>query len=116
MLQLPQTTQIVIVLAGLIVLFVLSFFYSRYRMKNAFREVIKILRDHGALDMKNAKTQKELGLAPRPLLVKLASNKDYKPYALQTMIGAEIIQTSPDGRIFLSEASLSSSNLSKYIK
>lgn len=100
----------------IIVLLIAAFFYSRYRMKKALREVINIFRLKEALDEDSAKTREELGLVPPSLLTRMMSQRDYKPYALQLMLGAGIIQTTTENKYYLSEISLSSSNLNEFAK
>ena len=104
----PQT---VIFFAALIALLVIAVYYSKYRMKKAIGDVISIMRRFNALDEGSAKTQADLGLAPPSLLARMISVKDYKPQAVQILMGHYILQMTDDGRIYLSEANLASTNL-----
>jgi hypothetical protein len=95
---------ILILLLGLGWLVLPQFFVSR-----AIVQVIRILRKHNALDLKNAKSVVELGLKPKSLLESMGRFRDYKPGALQVLIGAKIVKTTDDGRVYLSESNLSAS-------
>jgi len=106
----------ILLLCFIIVLLLAAFFYSKYRMKKALREVIKIFRVKKALDKDSAKTREELGLVPPSLLTRMMSQRDYKPYALQLMLGVGIIQTTPDDKYYLSETTLASSKLNEFVK
>ncbi len=72
----------------------------------AINSVIKILRENNAVGRKGAKTIEELGLQPKSLLERLTRPRDYKPRALQLLIGADIVETTEDGKIYLSEENL----------
>jgi hypothetical protein len=55
----------------------------------------------------------ELGLRPQPFLRRLMHKRDYKPYALTVMIRAGVVLMTDEGKLYLSEEKLASSNLSK---
>jgi len=110
------TLQTILAFVVLFVVLILTIYYTRYRQKSALREVVKIMRTKGALDFESAMTEQELGLAPKPFLVRIAGNKDYKPQAMQALIVAEVIQITHDGRIFLSEEKLVNTKLQEFMK
>jgi hypothetical protein len=85
-----------------------------WRLQRAIRQVIKIFRKHNATDVKNAKTDNELGLRPLGILERMWRLRDYKPYALTVMMKAGVVRQTEDGRLYLSEEKLSASTLSKY--
>ena len=107
--------QTVLLFAGLILLLVIAVYYSRYRMKKTIGEVVLIMRRFHALDEDSAKTQAELGLAPATFLVRVTSLRDYKPYAMQVLMEQKVLQMTDDGRLYLSEETLSSSNLAELV-
>lgn len=104
----------ILLLLIILLLLVVAYFYSKYRMNKAIKEVIRIFRKKNALDNDGAKTKEELGLMPPGILMRLMRQRDYKPYALQLMIGAEIIQVNAENKYFMSEAKLAASALQKF--
>ncbi len=86
-----------------------------WRLRRAIRQVVQIFRRHNATDAKNAKTDDELGLKPKPMLQRMMSLRDYKPYALSVLIGAQVVQQTEDGKLYLSEDKLMDSKLRKYV-
>jgi biopolymer transport protein ExbB/TolQ len=103
-----------LLLCIILLLLVLAYFYSKYRMNKAIEEVIKIFRLKKALDNDSAKTKEELGLMPPSILMRMMRQRDYKPYALQLLLGAEIIQVTVENKYFLSETKLATSALQKF--
>ncbi len=66
--------------------------------------VIGIFRRHNAVQIQNARTLRELGLADHPLFRLL---RDYKPWVFQTLIQAGIIRMTPiEDMFYLSEEQL----------
>lgn len=103
----------ILVIIGLLVL---AFFLSRMRMKRSLQQVIKIFREKGALDPHNAMTKEELGITPQSIIERMYKVRDYKPYALQLMVEAEIIIFDEEGKFYLSETNLVNSNLGKLLE
>jgi len=95
---------IILALAALI-------FIPRLLMKQAYSRVIKIFQQNNAINDKNAKTIDELGLRPPTFSQRMFSARNYKPQALDFLIKAEIVQTTEDGKLYLSEDKLASSKL-----
>ena len=83
----------------------------RWRLKRAMRQVIAIFRRHGALDKKTAKTIDEMELKPRGMMEGVFRGRDFKPYAIDALVKAGIIQGTDDGRLYLSEDTLMSSGV-----
>jgi len=75
--------------------------------------VIQIFKELNAMDVKNAKTIDELGLRPRGRLEGMLRTRDYKPHALSSLLTAEIVKTTEDGRLYLSEERLIGSGLDR---
>ena len=94
-----------------VIALVAMFFLPRWRMKRAAREVIRIFRQNNATSAKSAKTVAELGLGSRNMLEGAFRGRDYKPQALTALLKGEIIQTTEDGRFYLSEDKLASSGI-----
>jgi hypothetical protein len=98
---------VLILLFMLLVLFIVP----QWRLKRAIHQVIRIFREHNAIDIDNSKTIEELGMSPPGLLEKMFRGRDYKEHALRALIKAEIIQATEDGRLHLSEEKLIASGL-----
>jgi len=81
----------------------------RFMIKRAIHSVIRIFRQHNAVTIRDAKTMEELGLNPKPFLERALRLRDYKPYALQILRNANVIQQTEDGRLYLDEGQLGSS-------
>lgn len=104
----------VIIIVLLVVLaFLALFVIPQWRLRRAVRQVIRILRQNNAIDVKNAKTIDELGLRPRGRLEGLLRSRDYKPQALDALWKAEIVKITEDGKVYLSEEKLIASGLYK---
>ena len=100
---------VVIVALALLALFIIP----QWRLRRATRQVIQIFKEYNAMDVKNAKTIDELGLRPRGRLEGMLRTRDYKPHALSSLLTAEIVQTTEDGRLYLSEDRLIGSGLDR---
>ena len=100
---------VVIVVLALLALFIIP----QWRLRRATRQVIQIFKEHNAMDVKNAKTIDELGLRPRGRLEGMLRTRDYKPHALSSLLTAEIVKTTEDGRLYLSEDRLIGSGLDR---
>ncbi len=110
--MLPTVIFIIVILA----LLVLAIFLSRMRMKRSLQQVLRIFREKGALDSQNAKTKEELGITPQSVIERMYKVRDYKPYALQLLVDAEIIKLTEEGMFYLSEKSLADSNLKNFVE
>ena len=100
---------VLIVVLALLALFVIP----QWRLRRATRQVIRIFMELNATSVKNAKTIDELGLRPRGRLEGMLRARDYKPQALDGLWKAEIVQTTEDGRLYLSEERLIASGLDR---
>ena len=87
------------------------FVYPQWRLRRAIPKVVPIFRRSNAVDIKNAKTLDELGLKLPSMMHTIFGRRDYKRYALQALIRAEIIQVTEDGKFYLSEENLLASKL-----
>jgi len=109
-----ETVIIAVLLFGLLILAL--FIIPRWRLKRAIRQVIQIFRNSSATDIKHAKTADELGLSPRGMIDGMFRGRDYKPYALNALRKAEIIQSTEDGKLYLSEDKLMESGLERGVQ
>ncbi len=99
-----------IVIIVLVIFFILTVFVipTLLFIRNV-PKVIRIFRFHNAVGDRNARTIDELGLRAKPMLRRLFSGRDYKPQALQSLIRANIVQITGEGKLYLSEDNLAGS-------
>ncbi len=96
----------VLVFVGLMIL---AFLLSLWRMRRALEAVVRIFREEEALEEETAKNLEELGLTPQSFIERLYRVRDYRPYALQLLQGQEVVQETPEGRLYLSQEKLAQS-------
>ncbi len=89
----------------LFILLILSFRLSLYLARRAVCTVITIFRDFKAVQFQNAMPLEIMGLGPRPLL-SFRLLRDYKPWALQTLVRSGVIRMGMEGTYYLSEDTL----------
>ena len=100
----------VVILVVIIIVAILAMFYiPRLMINRAIHSVIRILRRSNAVTIPDAKTLEELGLDPKPFMQRAFKLRDYKPYALQILRNADIVQVTEDGRLYLDEGQLQTS-------
>ncbi len=99
------TIMLILVVLLLFVMFVLP----QLRMRIAVPSVIRLFRQSNAVGIKNAKTIEELGLKPKNMGQAIIKGQDYKMTALQVLKKAEVVQSTEDGKLYLSEENLSNS-------
>ena len=73
--------------------------------------MIAIFRNNSALDKKTAKTIDELGLSPYGFVESMFHTRDFKPYALNALLKAEVVKSTEDGRVYLDEGTLMTSGI-----
>jgi hypothetical protein len=101
-----DTNTILILVA--VLLFVM-FILPQLRLRIAIPSVIRLFRQGNAVGINNAKTIEELGLKPKNMAQAVFRGQDYKMTALQVLRKAEVIQSTEDGKLYLSEKDLSNS-------
>jgi hypothetical protein len=103
-----------IILVLIVALFLVAIIaIPQWLLKRAMRQVIGILREQKATNVENARALDELGFKPRGIMQNVLRGRDYKPYAVDLMVKAQIIQVTEDGRLYLSEEKLSNSKMIK---
>ena len=80
--------------------------------RRAVSQVVRIFRRVEADSAENAKTIEELGLQPPTLAQRMLRFRDYKPRVLDSLVQAEVVRTTEDGRLYLSEQKLVDSGIS----
>ena len=98
----------------LVMLGVLGFWVlPRMRVKRAVNQVVAIFEHNNALDVRSARTIDELGLRPPTFLQSMIRMRDFKPYALQVLMKAEVVLQTDGGRLYLSQDRLAATNVGK---
>ena len=104
---------VLFVVAIIIIALLAMFVIPRFMVKRSIKQVIRIFRQQYALDAKSARTIDELKLRPRSMLEGMMKTRDYKPQALQALIRVDIVLTTEDGKLYLSEDKLDSSGIER---
>lgn len=106
-----ESTRIMIVLIlSLIVLFIAALYGQSLMMKKSLKSVIKAFRDHQALTPESAKEPLDLGFKRRGLL-QIRGFRDYKPAAIQFLQRQDIIRSTEEGKVYISEEALEQSGI-----
>jgi hypothetical protein len=105
-----STRVIVVLILAMVLLLALAFLGSNFLMRRAIKAVIKMFRQGQALTPETAKTSEELGFKRKSFL-QFKAMRDYKPSAMNILMRADVIQTTEDGRLFLSEERLMQTNV-----
>jgi len=107
-----STTTLFILL--LVILAVLGLWVlPRMRIRRAINQVVAIFEHNNALDVRSARTIDELGLKPPTFLEGMMRMRDFKPYALQILMKAEVVSQTDGGRLYLSQDRLAATNLGR---
>ena len=85
----------------LITLGIIAFFLPQYFLRKAGFEVVKILREHRAVDEDHGVFAKDVGLEQQSIFERALKRRDYKPKALEGFIYLGIVGVGDDGRVFL---------------
>ena len=81
--------------------------------KRAVNQVVAIFEHNNALDVRSARTIDELGLRPPTFLQSMIRMRDFKPYALQVLMKAEVVLQTDGGKLYLSQDRLAGTNVGK---
>ncbi|HVN22725.1 MAG TPA: hypothetical protein VMT71_02050 [Syntrophorhabdales bacterium] len=95
---------ILIILALSILAFLGLFVIPVVMTRWASHKVIRIFRQHGAVNAQGARTLADLGLAPLGFFDRLMKPRDYRPQALRFLKERGILHSTADGRFYVSEA------------
>jgi hypothetical protein len=99
------TIMFVLVVLLLFVMFILP----QLLLRRAIPSVIRIFRQCKAVGVESAKTVEELGLKPKSMFQAILRGREYKITALQVLRNAHVIQSTEEGKLYLSEKDLSNS-------
>jgi len=101
-----STAAIYVLIALFLLLFLaLSLRISLTLARRSICRILTIFREHNAVNYQNALPLDLMGLGPRPFL-SFRLLRDYKPWALQTLVQAGIIRMAYEGTFYLSEETL----------
>lgn len=101
-------------IALIAILAILGFFVlPRIRIKRAINQVVAIFERNSALDARSAKTIDELGLTPPTFLEGMLRMRDFKPYALQILMKADVILQTDGGRLYLAQDRLAATDIDR---
>ena len=88
----------------IVILAIAGFFVlPRIRIRRAVNQVMAIFERSNAVDVRSAKTIDELGLRPPTFLEGMMRMRDFKPYALQILMHAEVVRQTDGGRLYLAQ-------------
>ena len=101
-----NTTLIYVLLAVFLLLFlVIALRLSLFLAKRAICKVLATFREYNAVNYQNALPLDLMGLAPRPFF-SFRLLRDYRPWALQTLMQVGIVRMAFEGTYYLSEETL----------
>jgi hypothetical protein len=83
-----------------------ALFISARMTKRAVGQVIGIFQKLNAIGIQQAKTVNDLGLTPPNLMDRFTRLRDYKQNALSILMKAGIVQTTEEGKLFISAEKL----------
>ena len=84
----------------------IALFLSARMTKRAVGQVISIFQKCNAIGIQQAKAVNELGLTPPSLMDRFTRMRDYKQNALSILMKANIVQTTEEGKLFISAEKL----------
>lgn len=101
-----ETTTLIIFTASLLIII---FVVPQIMLRRATSSVIRTFRQRNAVGAQNAKTIDELGLRPKSMIQAIFRGAQYKTTALLVLRNARVIESTEDGKLYLSEENLSNS-------
>jgi hypothetical protein len=107
-----QTSAVILLILIMLLLIFVAFVASNMLMKRAIRDVLKMFRKGEAFSPETAKFQDEIGFKKRSF-IQFKALRDYKPTALQLLISNNIVGVTEEGKVYLIEETLATSNLEK---
>jgi hypothetical protein len=109
-----STFGITVLILVLLILIVAAFAGTTYLVKRATRLIIQELRRVGALSSDWAVTADMAGIKKRSIF-QPGLLRDYKPTAFQFLVKNNILRTTEEGKVYLSEEPLIQSGLDRRI-
>lgn len=99
-----------LLIMGMLALIAVSVKLSMRMAKKTTCQIVESFREQGAMGWEKARSLEELGVI-EPWRFRFT--RDYRPWALQALIQAEIVRTLGDGKFFLSETDWQRTNLAQ---
>ncbi len=107
---------VLFIIAIMIVGALVWLFVPGWMIRRDMPKVINIFRKKNAVGIRNAKTPEELGLAPKPMLQRVMSRRDYKPKALEFLIQAKVVLMTEDNKLYITEETVANAKWLKLKK
>lgn len=104
----------IVLLLMAFLLLVAVFVLPRLRMRKSFTTIIRQFRENNAVDPQHARRAEDLKIDFESRTPSLFQTGDEESDAARLLLNAGIIQRTEDGKLYLSEESLSNSQYSKY--
>jgi hypothetical protein len=101
-----EATALMVMVALLLVVMVAL---PQILLRRAVPSLIRIFRERGAVGADNAKTPAELGIQQTTFTQTLFRGRDDKASALEALKEARVVQSTQDGKLYLSEDRLAAS-------
>lgn len=105
----------IFIIAMIALAFLGLFVIPRFMLRRALGRVIATFRRLNATTINSARTIEELGMRPRGMIDGMFRGRDYRPYALDMLRRADVVQTTEDGRLYLSEDRLMVTGIAKRV-
>ena len=103
----------IVIIVMVVVAILAMIVVPQWRLKRTIPKVVSAFRGANATSEKNAKTLEELGLKPRGMMEGMFRGRDYRQYAVTALMRAEIVKTTEEGKLYLSEERLYESGLDR---
>jgi hypothetical protein len=104
-----DTILLLLIALVLVVIFILP----QVLLRRAVTSVIRIFRQNKVFSPEKAKSIDELGLRPKTMVQAIFRGQQYKTTAMMVLRNAGVIQTTEDGKLYLSQEALSRSRYGK---
>jgi hypothetical protein len=97
-----QTQELLIIAGLLIVMLLATTFLPQWQLRRAVRKLIRDFRTHGAISPDKAVTYESMGFGkPRGMFQMLFKGRDWRGYAIQALLKAEMVKADDEGRLYL---------------
>jgi hypothetical protein len=95
---------------------VVMIYVPRLLLRKATRDVVALFRGRDATSPSSATTLEQLGIVQRSRLERLTRLRDYRPYAVRLLTNTNVIRTTEEGRMYLSEETLEHSPVKRFAR
>jgi hypothetical protein len=104
---------VLVVVLLIAALAVAAIYIPRFLLRRATRNVVSLFRGRDATSPATATTLVQLGLVQRKGLERLTRVRDYRPYAMRLLTNTNVVRTTEEGTMYLSEETLEHSPVKK---